>query len=215
MGKAPRKSLKDRNRPQLWAIMAANAIAFYCVAQWDAISASGTESMFKHATNLLPVGLTIILTTVANALIGSDNKARLVFLRWKHALPRHRAFSSRRVLARTGASRTQSGNDVRTTSPRLRGELGLNFGYSRPLFACVHRTWEAAGRDLPPAPQARAVRKILSRCQWRDWSNRFRCQLRPGATSRILPGPIIAAGFARPPSALVNGLRLAESELRW
>ena len=68
--------------------------------------------------------------------------------------------------------------------------------------------WEAAGRDLPPAPQARAVRKILSRCQWRDWSNRFRCQLRPGATSRILPGPIIAAGFARPPSALVKGLRL-------
>jgi hypothetical protein len=37
----------------------------------------------------------------------------------------------------------------------------------------------------------------------------------PGATSRILPGPIIAADFARPPSALVNGLRLAESELRW
>lgn len=37
----------------------------------------------------------------------------------------------------------------------------------------------------------------------------------PGATSRILPGPIIAAGFAWPPSALVNGLRLAESELRW
>ena len=28
--------------------------------------------------------------------------------------------------------------------------------------------WEAAGRDLPPAPQTRAVRKILSRCQWRD-----------------------------------------------
>src|ERR1700730_12098491 len=93
MGKAPRKSLKDRNRPQLWAIMAATAIAFECVAQWDAISASGTESMFKHATNLLPVGLTIILTTVANALIGSDNKARLVFLRWTHALPGHRAFS--------------------------------------------------------------------------------------------------------------------------
>jgi hypothetical protein len=93
MGKAPRKSLKDQNRPQLWAIMAVNAIAFYCVAQWDTISASGTESLFKHAANLLPVGLTIILTTVANALIGSDNKARLVFLRWKHALPGHRAFS--------------------------------------------------------------------------------------------------------------------------
>ena len=93
MGKAPRKSLKDQNRPQLWAIIAANAVAFYCVAQWDSISTAGIESLFKHAANLLPVGLTIILTTVANALISSDNKARLVFLRWKHALPGHRAFS--------------------------------------------------------------------------------------------------------------------------
>ena len=68
--------------------------------------------------------------------------------------------------------------------------------------------WEAAGRNLPPASQARAVRKILSRCQWRDWSNRFRCQLRPGATSRILPGPIIAAGFA-PASVGVHRIEVA------
>ena len=93
MGKASRKSLKDQNRRQLWAIMAGNAVAFYCVAQWDSISTSGIETLFKHAANLLPVGLTIILTTVANALISSDNKARLVFLRWTHALPGHRAFS--------------------------------------------------------------------------------------------------------------------------
>jgi hypothetical protein len=93
MAKAARKSLKDQNRPQLWAITAMNAAAFYSVAQWDSISAAGIESLFKHAANLLPVGLTIILTTVANALISSDNKARLVFLRWKHALPGHRAFS--------------------------------------------------------------------------------------------------------------------------
>src|SRR5262245_57463320 len=93
MGKAIRKALKDQNRSQLWVIMAANAVAFYCVAQWDSISSSGIESLFKHAANLLPVGLTIILTTVANALISSGNKARLVFMRWHHALPGHRAFS--------------------------------------------------------------------------------------------------------------------------
>ena len=93
MGKSAWKSLKDQNRPQLWAIIAANAVAFYCVAQWDSISTSGIEGLFKHAANLLPVGLTIILTTVANALISSNNKARLVFLRWQHALPGHRAFS--------------------------------------------------------------------------------------------------------------------------
>ena len=46
---------------------------------------------------------------------------------------------------------------------------------------------EAAGRDLPPAPQARAVRKIVSRCQWRDWSNRFRCQLRPAQRRAFYP----------------------------
>jgi hypothetical protein len=85
MTKSARKSLKDQNRPQLWTIIAANAVVFYCVAQWDSISTSGFESLFKHAANLHPVGLTIILTTVANALISSDSKARLVFLRWKRA----------------------------------------------------------------------------------------------------------------------------------
>jgi hypothetical protein len=45
--------------------------------------------------------------------------------------------ASRRVLARTGASRTQSGNDVRTTSPPLRGELRLTLdtlSHYSPVF---------------------------------------------------------------------------------
>ena len=35
----------------------------------------------------------MIVTTVANGLISAEAKARLVFLRWRHALPGHRAFS--------------------------------------------------------------------------------------------------------------------------
>ena len=73
--------------------------------------------------------------------------------------------------------------------------------------------WEAAGRDLAPAPQARAVRKILSRCQWRDWSNRFRCQLRQAQRRAFYPARSFAAGFARPPSALVKGLRLGRAAI--
>src|SRR6202048_3849841 len=45
--------------------------------------------------------------------------------------------ASRRVLARTGSSRTQWGNDVRTTSPRLRGELRLTLdtlSHYSPVF---------------------------------------------------------------------------------
>src|SRR6267154_780615 len=45
--------------------------------------------------------------------------------------------ASRRGLARTGASCTQSGNDVRTTSPRLRGELRLTLdtlSHYSPVF---------------------------------------------------------------------------------
>jgi hypothetical protein len=49
----------------------------------------------------------------------------------------HARAASPRVLARTGASRTQSGNDVRTTSPRLRGELRLTLdtlSHYSPVF---------------------------------------------------------------------------------
>jgi hypothetical protein len=42
---------------------------------------------------LLPVGLAAVVTTIANGLLSADIKARLVFLRWHHALPGNRAFS--------------------------------------------------------------------------------------------------------------------------
>ncbi|MET4257381.1 hypothetical protein ABIC09_002317 [Bradyrhizobium sp. S3.12.5] len=37
--------------------------------------------------------LAIVVVTVVNGLLSSDAKARIVFLRWRHALPGHRAFS--------------------------------------------------------------------------------------------------------------------------
>jgi hypothetical protein len=70
-----------------------NLLLFYAVAQTSSISAAGLKALLTEATNLIPVGLAFIVATVANGLLSADMKARLVFLRWKHALPGHRAFS--------------------------------------------------------------------------------------------------------------------------
>jgi len=85
--------LKDQNRWQLWLIIAVNAAVFYGACQWETFQMSGLKAAVASAANLLPVGLAIVVTTVANGLLSSPMKDRLVFLRWHEALPGHRAFS--------------------------------------------------------------------------------------------------------------------------
>lgn len=87
------QKLKDQNRRQLWLIIAANAVAFYVACQWETFALSGLKAAVTSAANLLPVGLAVVVTTVANGLLNSSLKERLVFLRWRHVLPGHRAFS--------------------------------------------------------------------------------------------------------------------------
>jgi hypothetical protein len=36
---------------------------------------------------MIPVGFAFIIATVADGLLSADMKDRLVFLKWKHALP--------------------------------------------------------------------------------------------------------------------------------
>jgi hypothetical protein len=87
------QKLKDQNRWQLWLVIAANAVLFYGTCEWETFALSGIKAALTSAANLLPVGLAIVVTTVANGLLSSRAKNRLVFLRWHHALPGHRAFS--------------------------------------------------------------------------------------------------------------------------
>jgi len=87
------KSLKEQNRWQLWIIVAGNSLFLYGVIQANAIKIDGLRSAFKDAQNLVPVGLALVIATVLNGLVSAEMKARLVFLRWRHALPGHRAFS--------------------------------------------------------------------------------------------------------------------------
>jgi hypothetical protein len=87
------RSLKDQNKWQLWLAIAGNAVAAYAAARWTDVAATGLRGLFDGALHLLPVGLAVLVTTVANALVDPDAKYRLVFLRLHHALPGHRAFT--------------------------------------------------------------------------------------------------------------------------
>jgi hypothetical protein len=53
------------------------------------VSQSQLQTLFE---NLLPIGVALIVATVLTGLLTSEVKARLVFLRWHHALPGPRAF---------------------------------------------------------------------------------------------------------------------------
>jgi hypothetical protein len=63
------KTLKDLNRWQIWLIIATNAVVFYGASQLDAIAASGFRTAIAGAAGLLPVGLAVVATTVANGLV--------------------------------------------------------------------------------------------------------------------------------------------------
>jgi hypothetical protein len=88
------KSLKYNNSLYISLFVMMNAIVLYTVAQTNTIAFSGFKALLTEATNILPVGFAFIVATVANGLLSADMKARLVFLRWNHALPGHRAFSN-------------------------------------------------------------------------------------------------------------------------
>lgn len=90
------KSLKDY-RWQLWIIVAVNTLFLYGVVQANAIKVDGLRAIFTDVQNLLPVGVALIVATVLNGLLSADAKARVVFFRWRHALPGHRAFGEHAV----------------------------------------------------------------------------------------------------------------------
>ena len=87
------KSLKDQNNWKLWLIIAANALFFYRILISNEIGLDGLKAVFSQIRSLVPVGVAGIIATVINSLPSSMTKARIVYLRWHHALPGHRAFS--------------------------------------------------------------------------------------------------------------------------
>jgi hypothetical protein len=88
------KSLKEQNRWQVWLFIFLNSLVLYGVTQADAVKFADLCSIVTDASKLIPFGLAIGIATVLNGLLDPNAaKARLVFLRWRGALPGHRAFS--------------------------------------------------------------------------------------------------------------------------
>jgi hypothetical protein len=85
--------LKDQNVWKLWAVLASNAVFLYAVVQANAIAVEGLRAIIADPRQLAPVGIAVVVATVVNAFLRPETKARLVFLRWRYALPGHRAFS--------------------------------------------------------------------------------------------------------------------------
>jgi hypothetical protein len=138
------KSLKDENRWQLWLTIALNAVAFYTVAQSEAIAAAGWKGLFATAPDLLPVGFAFIVTSLASGLLSANMKARLVFLRWTRALPGHRAFSE------------HAPTDPRVDLDQLKKYLG-NKLLEGP--EAENKVWYRIFKEVEAAPEVRHIHR--------------------------------------------------------
>ena len=87
------RSLKDANRVPLLAMMAANMVVFYAAVKADAIFGGDWLELARGWQDALPAGVGLILVGIANAQTSAENKARIVFLRWKNPLPGSEAFT--------------------------------------------------------------------------------------------------------------------------
>ncbi len=137
------RSLKDQNRWQLWLTIALNAVVFYLVISSDTIATAGLKEALQGLANLLPVGLALVVTSIANGLLSAHTKARLVFLRWTHALPGHRAFSE------CGTA------DPRVDLPRLQAAMGtLPAGPE-----AENRVWYRLFKEVEETPEVEHIHR--------------------------------------------------------
>ena len=141
---AESKSLKEQNRWQLWLIIALNAVIFYSITRFDPIETAGWKGLFTAATNLLPIGFAFIVTSLANGLLSANTKARLVFLRWTHALPGHRAFSE------------HAPADPRVDLDRLRKFLGNKLPDGPEA---ENKTWYRIFKEEEAAPEVQHIHR--------------------------------------------------------
>ena len=65
----------------------------YTVIQANGIKLNGIKAVLTDPGNLISAGFALLITTVVSNFLSADLKGRLVFLKWQHALPGHRAFT--------------------------------------------------------------------------------------------------------------------------
>ena len=66
------KPLKDKNRWQIWAIIAANSVLLYVLVTATGSDTHGIGLLLANSRLLLPVGLAIVIATVLNGVLSAD-----------------------------------------------------------------------------------------------------------------------------------------------
>jgi hypothetical protein len=138
------KSLKEKNYPLLWVIIALNALFFYAVVHANAVQLDDLRSLFSDPGKLVPVGVAVLIATVLNGMLSAEMKARLVFLRWRNALPGHRAFSE------------YAASDPRVDPAALREAVGTTFPVDP---ADQNRAWYRLFKAVEHEPAVDQVRR--------------------------------------------------------
>src|SRR6185437_7031186 len=106
--------LKGKNAAYLWSFIAVNLAVFLCLLVAKGISQASLDHSWQRVASkngLIAVVIPVLAIVLAGVL-GDAGKARLVFWRWRNALPGCRAFT--KLLA----------TDPRIDVPALRKRLG-------------------------------------------------------------------------------------------
>lgn len=89
-------TLKDRNAPALVTVWLGNVLAYVLVSYTSFEVRSLAEvwqTLSEVRTDLLPLSVLVLLVGVLSEVVSTATKTKLVFWRWRHALPGCRAFT--------------------------------------------------------------------------------------------------------------------------
>jgi hypothetical protein len=86
-------ALKDFNKLPLLGVAVANFAAFVAVTHLSRWASGGIGTLASEIKKALPAGIGLILIGILNAQLTGQAKVRIVFTRWRHALPGCRAFT--------------------------------------------------------------------------------------------------------------------------
>jgi len=146
----------------------ANFLVFIAVAFGDGSLPDNWNEVTAQWKSMIPVGVGVVLVGILNSLLSPAGKARLVFLRFRNALPGHRAFT------KLGPA------DPRVDMEKLKAKLGglpsdpaeqnkvwyrlYQTVEDQPLVLAIHRDFLLA-RDFAAGAMVMAVLFPIS-CVW-------------------------------------------------
>lgn len=138
-------SLKGGNSLSLLGIVLGNILVFFLFFYGRAIIGGDWTVFVKDFWEFLPAGLGVALIGIINAQLSSENKGRIVFMRWKNPLPGCEAFTQyAKTDPRVDIGVLAQGYGPLPTEPNKQNALWYRFYKSvenEPAVVQVHRAF--------------------------------------------------------------------------